>query len=318
MRKWVSQRIHRWMNVVLFVAVGIEFCLLLNQWLGRPVENVLDLIHQEAHALALFLIVVYILLRQVHRRQLTRIRVSTDLQMAGMASLLSTVRHELNNDMQVVVGNAELAGILIKSGGDAKATVSHIATAASAAIVRINQLSVFNATNPVPKTPVNLNAILRQSAARLTEKLSRNTVVRLELDRLPGPILIDRDLFTLNLTNLLFRAAQHMDTHYEIVLRTVYSSAEEADSCSVGADFVFIPDRSGHSGIPASANDETTHLTIESLLSDSAAVMDLCGAVSVRYDCTPTRTQMSMQFRSASEVAKPTLSAKTGRHTTQG
>jgi hypothetical protein len=103
-----------------------------------------------------------------------------------LSSLLTTVKHELNNDMQVVVVNAELAEILMKSGGDVIRTVSNIVKAASAANICINQLSVFNATNQVVKTTVDLNLLLRQCASQLREKLPHNANFRLELDRLPG------------------------------------------------------------------------------------------------------------------------------------
>jgi signal transduction histidine kinase len=296
-------RIQLWMNVALFGAITIELCLMVDQLLMQKNEQILSSVQDVAHVLSLLLLALLVALRHVHQSQTTDLRHTSAGQTEALASLLTTVKHELNNDMQVVVGNAELAEILMKSGDDVKRPVSNIVKAAAAAIVRIDQLSIFNATDQVAKTAVDLNSILRHSAARLNDQLPQNANLRLELDRLPERILVDGHLFNLCLTNLICRAAQQMETGYEIVVRTAYLIDVEVGSGSVSADIIFIP-QGIQSGQQGKSSITHSNLPIDMLLSDSAALIGLSGAVSVRYECTSAGAQISMQFISKTVSAK--------------
>ena len=68
------------------------------------------------------------------------------------------------------------------------------------------------------KTTFDLNAILRQHAAQMTEELPQNSNFRLELDHLPERVIVDSHLFALSITHLICRAKHYMDTGYEVVL----------------------------------------------------------------------------------------------------
>ncbi|MFT5045388.1 MAG: signal transduction histidine kinase [Porticoccaceae bacterium] len=305
-------RIQRWMSIALFGTITIELCLMADQLLMQENENLLSSVQDVAHVLSLLLLALLVALRHIHQSQTTNLQHTSTGQTEALASLLTTVKHELKNDMQVVVGNAELAEILMKSGGDVKKSVSNVVKAAAAAIVRIDQLSIFNATDQVAKTAVDLNAILRHSAARLSDQLPQNANLRLELDRLPERILVDGHLFNLCLTNLICRAAQQMETGYEIVLRTAYQFDKEVGSGLVSADIIFIP-----KGIQSDQLGKSTttlsSLPIDVLLSDSAALIDLSGAVSVRHECTSFGAQISMQFISKTPSAKSQLNLNVAR-----
>lgn len=298
------QRIHRWMNVALFSTITIELCLMADQLFLQQGEQIFSSVQNVAHVLSLSLLALLVVLRHVHQGHLTRMQSASMRQTEALVSLLMTVKHELNNDMQVVVGNAELAEILVSTGGDVKKPVSNIVKAASAAIVHIDQLSVFNATNQAVRTAVDLNAILRQSAARLTEQLPQNANVRLELDRLPERILVDGHLFTLCLTNLICRAAQYMENGYEIVMRTSYKMEVQVGHGSVSADIIFIPQDVQSDQLGISTTTSHTNFQITTLLSDSAALIDLSGAVSVLHECSSSGAKISMKFTSKIQSAK--------------
>ncbi|MFK8076315.1 MAG: hypothetical protein AB8B84_06995 [Granulosicoccus sp.] len=64
-------------------------------------------------ALALILIV-----RHIHQSYLKQTNERGDRQADAMISMFTSVKHELNNDRQVVVGNTELAQIMTASGAD--------------------------------------------------------------------------------------------------------------------------------------------------------------------------------------------------------
>jgi signal transduction histidine kinase len=297
------QGIHRWMKVALFGTITIELCLMLDYLIMQQGERIFSSVQNVAHILSLSLLALLVALLHVHQTHLARLQKNLRRQTEASLSLLTTVKHELNNDMQVVVGNAELAEILMESGGDVKKTISNIVGAASAAIVRIDQLSVFNMTNQMVKTAVDLNAILRQSAARLTKELPNKGNVRLELACLPERILVDGRLFTLSLTNLIFRGAQYMETGYEIVLRTDYSPDAVVGSGSVSADISFML-QGATSDQLKKCTTTALNIPIKALLSDSAALIDLSGAASVRHDCSSYGAQISMQFTGDSLSAK--------------
>ena len=304
-----QQRIHHWMNYALFGTFTIELCLMIDYFVMQQGDQIFSSVRSTTHILSLLLLVLFAVLRSFHRARSNRLGQISSHQNQALVSLLATVRHELNNDMQVVVGNAELAEILLKSGKDSEKSVTNIRNAASAAIVRIEQLSVFNATNQVVKTTFDLNAILRQHTAQMTEELPKNSNFRLQLDHLPERVIVDGHLFALSIAHLVFRAKQYMDTGYEVVMRTAYLADPVLGSGSVCADIIIIPklsktDQFGKTDAP------DLHGPINVLLSDAAALIGLSGALSVRHEYTDSRAQINMLFRSEG------LSVKTSRRVT--
>lgn len=294
-----SQQIQRWMNVVLFGTIIIESCLMISHLLTQQEPGALSSTRNMATVFSLSLLMLYVVLKATDQTRLNRELISSKCETDALASLLITVKHELNNEMQVVVGNAELAEVLLRSGADVEKPVSSIVRAASAAIVRIDQLSVFDVSNRVLQEPVDLNSILRQSAAQLTKDLPPDVKVRLELARLPARIAVDGHLFTLSLMHLINRTADLMDSTYEIVLRTSYQTTMKLANGRVGADVLLI--RQGVKSEPLSSESTAAFsLTITTLLIESAALMNLSGAMSVGHECTDSVVQLSMRFQSES------------------
>lgn len=290
-------RIHQWMNYALFGTITIELCLLIDYSIMQQDDRIFSSVQNTSHILSLSLLMLFVALRFFHQTRCNRLEHIASRQTQALVSLLATVKHELNNDMQVVVGNAELAEIQLKSGKDLEKSVSNIRNAVSAAIVRIEQLSVFNCTNQVVKTTFDLNAILRQHAAQMTEELPLNSNLQLELDYLPERITIDAHLFALSITHLIFRAKQYMDTGYDVVLRTAYLADPVLGSGSVCADVIIIP-KTGKTDQFRKTDAADLHKPINVLLSDAATLIGLSGALSVRHDYTDSRAQINILFRS--------------------
>ena len=114
-------------------------------------------------------------------------------------SLSQALRWKLNNDMQVVHGNAEMATFLRCHETDAGRLVRNITDAAASMIEQIEQLCIFLPAHRVQHEIVDLNALLRASMARLDSNLPAAVQLQLNLDHLPTRVLVDGELLKLSL-----------------------------------------------------------------------------------------------------------------------
>lgn len=172
------------------------------------------------HALSLIMIALVISGKYRRERQSHREEAARDRQLQAMLSMFMVVKHELHNDMQVVMGNAELASMMLESGGAARKPVENINEAAALAIDRIQQLSVFSASMQSAPAAVDINALLRETTARLTSELPPRVELKLELEPLQTRILADRNLLSLSLSYLIRLAVKTLAQGGEIVVRT--------------------------------------------------------------------------------------------------
>ena len=186
-------------------------------WLDTSVQNTL-------HALSLIIIALVISGKYQRNRQSNREEAARERQLQAMLSMFMVVKHELHNDMQVVMGNAELASMMLESGGAARKPVENINEAAALAIDRIQQLSVFSTSMQSAPAAVDINALLRETTARLSSELPPRVELRLELEPLQTRILADRNLLSLSLSYLIRLAVKTLSHGGEIVVRTRQAS----------------------------------------------------------------------------------------------
>ncbi|MGQ7844282.1 hypothetical protein ACUNV4_07395 [Granulosicoccus sp. 3-233] len=217
-------RNYRWMrlavSVMLIAAIGSG--LLAMAWQIWPPAHawfepgVLLLLQGAAAGL----VAMALLIRHWHQATSLKMANNSDRQLQAMLSMFRVVKHELNNDMQVVVGNAELASMMLESESPACKPVENIREAATLAIDRIQQLTVFSSSGHTELSVVDLNAILRETVARLTNEMPAIVMFRLELEQLPNRIMADRSLLTLSLSYLIRLAGKSLFHGGEIVVRT--------------------------------------------------------------------------------------------------
>lgn len=169
---------------------------------------------------SLVLLALALLLRHVQHARSQKIADSRERQLQAMLSMFRVVKHELNNDMQVVVGNAELASMVLNANTKACKPVENIREAASLAIDRIQQLTVFSSSGQAELANLDLNSILRETVARLTNEMPAIVMFRLELDPLPNRVIADRSLLSLSLSYLIRLAGKSLFHGGEIVVRT--------------------------------------------------------------------------------------------------
>lgn len=299
--------LHRWMNIALFSAITIELCLVVDQLLVPQNSFFSSFLHEFAHVVCLGLLALIVILRHVHQSYVKQTADLVDRQTDAMISMFTSVKHELNNDMQVVVGNAELAEIMTASGADVSKPLGNIAKAANAAVSRIEQLSVFSAVNELAKVPVDINAMFRQCSAELKELLPHNVSIRLELERIPFRVITDRCLLALTVSNLVRQSLPLMTSGGDIVFRTkdVSGNRPTAGTAAVSAEVSFVYSESRVSDKESEQNEKSDKRNREqdfkALLNSSSALVELGGGVSVSVDSSSSQARIKMGF--VNEVA---------------
>jgi len=312
-----GSRTARWLNVLLFVSITIELTLLINRLSMDNGPALLNWVQEAFHLISLTLLIIVVGVRHVYHSKLSQEADDGQRQLDAMISMFSAVKHDLNNDMQVVVGNAELAENLISSGGDIQKPVSNITNAASIAIERIAQLSVFNSTAKPLLSAVDLNSTLRESMARLINEIPAIVTVKMELEHLPIRVMADRYLLSLSLMHMIKQSVKNMQHGGEIVIRTQDLSAtkKSSDSTVVNAE-VFIVRALG---LPVGGSKSTrrkpvkSHAKVKSEFEGEfntlKSLFERSGAVSVAHSLSPNEFGFSMQFNSeaAAESISPSI-----------
>jgi len=210
-------------NVVLVAAIGLQLGLYLNKSGGYQLFNISAMAEERLHLTSLVCMIGVVLSRLINHGRLVRQAEAGREQLDALLGMFRGVKHKLNNDMQVVLGNAELAEILINTGGDTTRPVQNITAAANDAVERIEQLSVFGSTCFTNPGPVDLNSVLRETMAKLSEELPLEVALRLELEHLSARVITDRYLLSLSLTYLIRLAVVNMRYGGEVIIRTSQS-----------------------------------------------------------------------------------------------
>ena len=232
-------------------------------WLNAVVQNTL-------HALSLIVIALVITGKYQWNLQSNQKEAARDRQLQAMLSMFMVVKHELHNDMQVVMGNAELASMMLETGGAAGKPVKNINEAAALAIDRIQQLSVFSASMSSSPAAVDINALLRETTARLNSELPAIVQLRLELEPIQTRILADRNLLSLSLSYLIRLAIKTLSHGGEIVVRTRSAGANVGDGLVMATTEIFVVrglSRPGNTS--AHADQDLQHAKIERVLAEA-------------------------------------------------
>jgi len=283
-----SRRIQFWLSVALFVSIVVDVCLLADAVAGPEGTGLFALPAHSFALVSLMLLLAIVTVRHVHNSSVSCKTAASERQIEAMMSMLAAVKHDLNNDMQVVIGNAELAAMTIQKKGDASKPVTNIADAASMAIERIDQLSVFSQASDSGLNAIDLNAVLRECATKLTSEMPGSVTLRLELEHLPTRVTADRYLLSLTLAYLIRQAVKTMEYGGEIVISSCdVSQQKRLSGKSVVSAEVFIARTANVAKLSTDqkrlANDKLFSLT----LSTTKALVERSGAVSVNHSTAP-------------------------------
>lgn len=211
---------HRHVDMVLACLIVFQFCLFLMSLKTNGLFGVGVMWEVALHVAFLLALAGVFLAHRIHQKKLRQRAESNQEQLDAMFNMIGTVKHKLNNDMQVVLGNAELAEILIDAGGNASKAVNNVSDAAYNANERIEQLAVINAMRNSVPTLIDLNATLRECMARLASEMPSAVSLELELETLSSRVMADKALLRLSLTHLIRQASMNITHGGKVFVRT--------------------------------------------------------------------------------------------------
>ena len=224
-----KEYVPHYLDYALTVVVVAQTGLYINELSGGLVITTDSMAANFAPPLLLALLLCIVIAKRVVRVR-RRIHSQTSrIQLDAVVSLTGIIRHRLNNDMQVVLGNAELAQILINNEGNLLKPLQSIAEAADDAIERIEALAVVGCNNTSEPDPIDLNAVLRESMARLVSDIPSTVRLRLELEPLSSRVAADRFLLSLSLAHLVTQASDILRSGVDVTIRSTDIPANHTD-----------------------------------------------------------------------------------------
>jgi hypothetical protein len=304
----------------LLVIVLINVALCFNRATDNQILTIDSFVGDALYMCSLVLLLGVVFYHYIQQQIMTRQAEKDKQQLGALISMFTGVKHMLNNDMQVVLGNAELAALMIKTEEDARKPVKNITLAANDAIERIEQLSAFNSTGVAAWKPIDLNATLRETMDKLALEFPPIVTLKMELGHLSTRVIADKYLLGLSLSHLVRIALASMRHGGEIVVKTEeeFALGTAVPVRSVRAE-IFIVRALSHSGSESSKSGLARHNAIadvfqlEQGLSTTKALVERSGAQSVRLTAMTDESLIRMAFGSSEKRLNfPVQSAPAG------
>lgn len=295
----------------LLAIVLINVALCFNRATDNQILTIDSFVGDALYISSLVLLIGVVFYHHIQQQVMTRQAEKDKLQLSAMISMFTGVKHMLNNDMQVVLGNAELAGLMIKSEEDARKPVENITLAANDAIERIEQLSAFNSAGVAAWKPIDLNATLRETMDRLALEFPPIVTLKMELGQLSTRVIADRYLLGLSLSHLVRIALASMRHGGEIVVKTEEELAlgTALPVRSVCAEIFIVRaltlsgSESSNSGL-ARDNAVADVFQLEQGLSTTKSLVERSGAQCVRLTAMTDESLIRMAFGSSEKRLK--------------
>ncbi|HEX5385297.1 MAG TPA: PAS domain S-box protein [Gemmatimonadales bacterium] len=141
-------------------------------------------------------------------------------KMEAVGQLAGGVAHDFNNLLTAILSNAELAAADLPAGTPARHELDEIARAARRAAALTHKLLTFSRKQMQSARPLDLNAVVRDSAPLLTRVLDERTMLELELAPGLAPVRADPDQLELVLMNLVVNARDAMPEGGTVTIET--------------------------------------------------------------------------------------------------
>ena len=224
-----QENLPHYLDVALTVVVMAQAGLYINELGGGLLFAVDSVAARIIFPLLLALLLCIVIAKHVSRMRRNNHLRTSRIQLDAIVSLSDIIRHRLNNDMQVVLGNAELAQILINNEGNLMKPLQNIAEAADDAIERIEALAMVGTTDTTRPDLIDLNAALRESTARLASEVPSTVKLRLELEQLSSRVTANRFLLGLGFTHLVTQASDILRGGVDIAIKSTEAPANDKD-----------------------------------------------------------------------------------------
>ena len=321
-RFWSTLVSQQTMSFVLFAVFLIQLCsvaliIIYPEYVGP--SYIFEVV---GRCVVLFLIAAVLVTMRFSAARKKRKADLESGQGKALLAMFTAVKHELSNDIQVVLGNSELIQMQTKPVGNANdnrqnKTIADIQTAARLAMERIQQLEKCCSVIPAEPRKLDFNALLRETVTRLASEVSPLVNVQLELDKLSGRVVTDKQLFTLSLTHLLKQAAKSMPHGGDIVVSTQSIKAHRFDQradCRVVLEVIVLRE----SLTESTGHDDERALNVNfkklrRVASVTATLLEKCGARVMHRTDTDSGTYLSVEFAGLQEKQEATETETLGR-----
>jgi two-component system cell cycle sensor histidine kinase/response regulator CckA len=152
------------------------------------------------------------------------------VKMESIGRLAGGVAHDFNNLLTAIIGNADLALLQIREGGDGCEAVTAIREAALSAAAVTRQLLAFSRKHVVQARPVDVNDLVRNMLKILERLIGEDIHLRTIAGQGLGAVCVDPGLIEQAIVNLAVNARDAMPHGGELVIETANVVIEEADA----------------------------------------------------------------------------------------
>jgi hypothetical protein len=153
-------------------------------------------------------------------------------KLESIGRLAGGVAHDFNNLLTVINGYADLASNQLQKGDPLREHVAEIRKAGERAAELTRQLLVFSLKHIVEPKPLDLNAVVAESANMLRRVLGEDIEFVTELDPLLGIVMADPGQFHQVLMNLAINARDAMPGGGRLVIATANADLDEECSAA--------------------------------------------------------------------------------------
>lgn len=311
----------RLLNSALLLAVTLQVYLYFSHFGHEASESCQGFFRDTIYLASILSLTGVFLARHCYQIKLNRKSQLGTQQLEAMASMFSSVRYDLNNEMKVVLGDANTLKSFISARTEAQKPVANIIRAANTVTERVEQLSVFNAVANVVFKPIDLNAVLRESKDKLVTEIPPIVTLRLELEQLNAPVMADKYPLILSLIHLVRQAVNSMRHGGEIVISSRQLANDSGGFTTTTCAEIFmvralsLPRAQTPSARAARESAVADAQQMGEVLRTTKVLVERSGAQRVRFSAKVDESLFSMSFGTGTKqkpqpVGQPPLGGK--------
>jgi len=141
-------------------------------------------------------------------------------KMEVIGRLAGGIAHDFNNLLATIMGNAELAGVMLDAEHPARDLIEEIVKTSDQAARLTRQLLVFSKRGPIENPPICLNTIIRDSGNILRRLIPKNIRIEYDLDPELAPVACDHSRLEQLILNLVVNARDAIAGQGRILIST--------------------------------------------------------------------------------------------------
>ncbi len=167
--------------------------------------------------------------RDITQRKELEARVREAEKMESLGRLAGGIAHDFNNMLGVIIGQTDLAEVLLGNGQCSRENLAEIRSAALRSAALVRQLLTFARKQEITPTVIDLNHSVDNALSLLRRLIGEHIALEWQPGPALWPIKIDPAQIDQILTNLAVNARDAMQDNGAITVRTFNESADTVD-----------------------------------------------------------------------------------------